>query len=195
MEPLSNLDALLREQVREELKQIFTSQNKPVVYVTHNQTEAMTLSTKVVVLLDGNIQQISKPGRIYTHPANKFVAGFVGSPQMNLLTLKCERDNAILGDAIFPLPKKINFSTIDFGIRPEDVTLAQETDRLTIEGEVLLTENFGRELLVSVKVNNSNQIIRVLLNPELNWQKENIKLALNPQRFHWFCSDTSMRVE
>ena len=155
----------------------------------------MTLSTKVVVLLDGNIQQIDQPARIYTHPANKFVAGFVGSPQMNLLTLKCEADHAIFGNTILPLPKKINDSAIDFGIRPEDITLAQETDKFTVQGEVLLTENFGRELLVSVKVHNSNQIIRVLLNPELNWQKENIKLAFNPNRFHWFSSETGLRIE
>ncbi|NEO25399.1 MAG: ABC transporter ATP-binding protein, partial [Kamptonema sp. SIO4C4] len=77
-EPLSNLDALLREQVRQELKELFESQNKPVVYVTHDQTEAMTLSSKVAVLLDGIIQQLDPPRRIYTHPANKFVAGFVG---------------------------------------------------------------------------------------------------------------------
>ncbi len=73
-EPLSNLDALLRERVRAELKQLFKTQNAPVVYVTHDQTEAMTLSTKVAVLNNGHLQQLAQPQRIYTHPANQFVA-------------------------------------------------------------------------------------------------------------------------
>ncbi|MGL5793551.1 MAG: ABC transporter ATP-binding protein, partial [Waterburya sp.] len=94
-EPLSNLDALLREQVRAQMKQLFKEQNKPVVYVTHDQTEAMTLSTKVAVLNQGLIQQLDPPSRIYSHPANEFVASFVGSPQMNLLTLKCEGNKAL----------------------------------------------------------------------------------------------------
>ncbi len=194
-EPLSNLDALLREKVREELKQLFGNQNKPVIYVTHDQTEAMTLSTKVVVLLDGNIQQIDKPARIYTHPANRFVAGFVGSPQMNLFTLKCENSAVRLGDTIIPLPTTgITSDTIDLGIRPEDVTIAQPTDKLTLTGEVLLTENFGRELLASIKIHNSRHTIRALLHPESSWQKENITLGLNPQRLHWFDTNTGSRI-
>lgn len=195
-EPLSNLDALLREQVREELKQLFEKQNKPVVYVTHDQTEAMTLSSKVVVLLDGFIQQIDPPNRIYTHPANKFVAGFVGSPQMNLLSLKCEGNQAILGDFVIPLPN--NFSStpenIDIGIRPEDLSIATEDDEITVEGDVFLVENFGRELLASVKINGSSETLRILIDPDRKWSKEGLKLALNPNRIHWFDVETSKRL-
>ncbi len=104
-EPLSNLDALLREHVRADLKQIFASQGVPVVYVTHDQTEAMTLSTKVAVLNNGYLQQLDAPERIYNHPANQFVAGFVGSPQMNLLMLPCQGRHALLGDFKIPLPE------------------------------------------------------------------------------------------
>lgn len=194
-EPLSNLDALLREQVREELKQIFQTQQKPVVYVTHDQTEAMTLSTKVVVLLDGNIQQVDPPSRIYNNPANKFVAGFVGSPQMNLLSLKCDARQAILGDFRLPLPTKAQqFNNIDIGIRPEDITIATEEDELTIEGKAFLVENFGRELLASVKINGCSETIRVLINPDLNWNEESIKLALNPHRIHWFNPETGLLI-
>ncbi len=190
-EPLSNLDALLREKVRGELKQLFANQNKPVVYVTHDQTEAMTLSSKVVVLLDGLIQQIDRPDRIYNQPANRFVAGFVGSPQMNILNLECKNGNALLGNTLIPLPEgNESLSDIDMGIRPEDVTLATENDTITITGDVLLTENFGRELLVSVKIHNSNHELRLLINPELQWSENNLKLGLNPNRLHWFCTNT-----
>ncbi len=194
-EPLSNLDALLREQVREELKQLFETQNKPVVYVTHDQTEAMTLSSKVVVLLDGLIQQLDPPSRIYTHPATKFVAGFVGSPQMNLLSLNCRDNQAILGDFSIPLPAfSASPAAVDMGIRPEDLSLATDEDKLTVEGKVFLVENFGRELLASVKVRGSNETLRILLAPELDFNREEIKLAFNPNRIHWFDEKTGDRL-
>ena len=194
-EPLSNLDALLREQVREELKQLFENENKPVVYVTHDQTEAMTLSTRVVVLFDGLIQQLDSPSRIYTHPATKFVAGFVGSPQMNLLSLKYENNHAILGDFSIPSPSLSTTSShIDMGIRPEDLSVATDEDKLTIEGTVSLVENFGRELLVSFKVKGCDHNLRILIDPDLDFKGENIKLALNPNRIHWFDTDTGNRL-
>ncbi len=194
-EPLSNLDALLREQVREELKQLFESQNKPVIYVTHDQTEAMTLSTKVAVLLDGIVQQLDPPHRIYNHPANKFVAGFVGSPRMNLLSLKCTKNQAFIGDHIIPLPNNCYDSKMIYlGIRPEDLTLAKQEDQVIIKGDVFLVENFGRELLVSVKIRGSNDVFRVLLEPSLSWEKDGITLALNTRRSHWFDSETELRL-
>ena len=194
-EPLSNLDALLREQVREELKQLFESENKPVVYVTHDQTEAMTLSTKVVVLLDGKIQQLDPPNRIYAYPANKFVAGFVGSPQMNLLSLNCQENQAMLGYFAIPLPTlPKSVPHIDMGIRPEDISLAKDDDQLTVIGKVFLVEHFGRELLASVRVNGSNKNLRVLIDPEESFDRENIKLALNPNRIHWFDANNGDRL-
>jgi len=184
------------EKVRGELKQLFPNQNKPVVYVTHDQTEAMTLSSKVVVLLDGLIQQIDTPDRIYNQPANRFVAGFVGSPQMNILNLECKNGNALLRNTAIPLPEdNESLSDIDMGIRPEDVTLATENDTITITGDVLLTENFGRELLVSIKIHNSNHELRLLINPELQWSENNLKLALNPNRLHWFCTNTGKSIK
>lgn len=194
-EPLSNLDALLREQVREELKQLFASQNKPVVYVTHDQTEAMTLSSKVVVLLDGKIQQLDAPSRIYSHPANKFVAGFVGSPQINLLSLNCQGNQAMLGDFAIPLPALTSSpEIIDLGIRPEDLKLATETDQLVIEGEVFLVENFGRELLASMKVRGSQDTLRILIEPDRSWSKENLKVTVNPSKINWFNAKTGERL-
>src|ERR671933_2185862 len=96
-EPLSNLDALLREQVRADLKQLFEKQQAPVVYVTHDQTEAMTLSSKVDVLYDGNLQQLAPPQEIYTRPANQFVAGVLGGPPKKIINPKFERKKSFFG--------------------------------------------------------------------------------------------------
>ncbi|MCC0176664.1 ABC transporter ATP-binding protein [Waterburya agarophytonicola K14] len=194
-EPLSNLDALLREQVRAQMKQLFKEQNKPVVYVTHDQTEAMTLSTKVAVLNQGTIQQLDPPSRIYSHPANEFVASFVGSPQMNLLNLSCQENRAILGEYQLALPRFANNPTrIVLGIRPEDVTIASNEAETTIMGRVYLVEQLGKENLVSIKINNSEKTIRALLSREEDWQDKTISLALNPSKIHWFDLETGDRL-
>lgn len=189
-EPLSNLDALLRENVRAELKQIFEAQQAPVVYVTHDQTEAMTLSTKVAVLNNGYLQQLDSPDRIYSHPANQFVAGFVGSPQMNLLTLPCRDRHALLGDFPIPLPRLLTIpAEIVLGIRPEHVRLAQPRDQPTVRGQVFLVENLGMYKLVSVQVPNAqgNPItIRTLLAPDTDWSNQELTLAIPEDLTHWF---------
>ncbi|MGH8000223.1 MAG: ABC transporter ATP-binding protein [Brasilonema sp.] len=189
-EPLSNLDALLRERVRADIKQIFAAQKAPVVYVTHDQTEAMTLSTKVAVLNDGLIQQLDPPERIYNQPANLFVAGFVGSPQMNLLTLPCKEGHAIFGDAKMLLPDIPTLPPeIILGIRPEHVRIAQPDDTQIIQGQVYLVENLGMHNLVSVRVASSETepfTVRALLPPDQRWNNEQITLALPPQNIHWF---------
>ena len=194
-EPLSNLDALLREQVRAQMKQLFKEQNKPVVYVTHDQTEAMTLSTKVAILNRGLIQQLDPPSRIYSHPANKFVASFVGSPQMNLLTLKCEGNRAMLGQYQLDLPALNDRPTrIVLGIRPEDVMLASNEAEATIVGQVYLVEQLGKENLVSIRVNNSDITIRALLPSDREWQDKTIPLKINPNKIHWFDMETGARL-
>ncbi|MGF1480102.1 MAG: ABC transporter ATP-binding protein [Cyanophyceae cyanobacterium] len=192
-EPLSNLDALLREQVRSELKQLFKEQNKPVVYVTHDQTEAMTLSSQVAVLAQGLIQQLDPPHRIYTHPANRFVASFVGSPQMNLLELPCQNRTAILGQYKIPLPKLPSVPTsIVLGIRPEDLHLSQESS--IIAGKVYLVEELGKEKLVSVRVNGSDVTVRALLTAEQRWPGDTIALTVEERHLHWFDVKTGDRL-
>lgn len=188
-EPLSNLDALLREHVRADLKQIFAEQEAPVVYVTHDQTEAMTLSTKVAVLNNGYVQQLASPERIYNQPENLFVAGFVGSPQMNLLTLPCQGNYAMLGDFKVTLP---NLPTtppqIVLGIRPDHVQVAEAGDPQAIKGQVFLVENLGMHSLVSVRVPNSQGepiVLRALFSPG-QWANREIALALPREATHWF---------
>ena len=210
-EPLSNLDALLREQVRAELKQLFKQQNKPIVYVTHDQTEAMTLSSKVAVLYDGVVQQLDPPSRIYNHPANEFVAGFVGSPQMNLLTLKSIESKAILGDFKISLPEIPTAPPhIVLGIRPEDIHLVELENSEAISGEVYLVEALGKENLVSIQVDRSQLLqrnrdkkrdlleivpieetkvtVRVLISDENKDIKEGdrVKFIMPPEKIHWF---------
>lgn len=194
-EPLSNLDALLREQVRADLKQIFDQQQTPIVYVTHDQTEAMTLSSKVAVLYDGNLQQLAPPHEIYTKPANQFVAGFVGSPQMNLLTLKCDGNNAVLGDFRIPLLSlPTTPSEIVIGIRPEDVHLAEPDDRLTIQGRIFLVEHLGMQNLISVRIKGSDLKVRALLPAHQRWEGEEVTLSIAPQAIHWFDVQTGDRI-
>ncbi len=193
-EPLSNLDALLRERVRAEIKQLFAAQNVPVVYVTHDQTEAMTLSSKVAVLNNGLVQQLAPPDQIYNRPANEFVAGFVGSPQMNLIRLKCQSNHALLGDFTLPLPLlPTPPDEVTLGIRPEnlhlltDLTPEQANHAPQIQGQVYLVENLGMQHLVSLWVKGTDKIaIRALLPPEPLQVGTVLTLALDPEQIHWF---------
>ena len=198
-EPLSNLDALLREKVRAELKQLFSSQKAPVVYVTHDQTEAMTLSTKVAVLNSGSVQQLDPPHLIYTRPANQFVAGFVGSPQMNLLVLKCQENFAILGDSRVYLPALPTVPPeIVLGIRPEHVSFAEGTQasETTIKGEVYLVENLGMQNLISVRVKGLESVtVRVLLPGDRKWNSDIVELIFPPRLIHWFDVKTGDRLQ
>ncbi|MEL6442563.1 MAG: ABC transporter ATP-binding protein [Cyanobacteria bacterium J06621_8] len=194
-EPLSNLDALLREQVRAELKQLFKEQNKPVVYVTHDQTEAMTLSTKVAILNQGSIQQLDPPSRIYSHPANEFVASFVGSPQMNLITLPCQENRAMLAKYPLTLTElEAVPSQIVMGIRPEDISLASPESDGAIMGQAYLVEQLGRENLVSLKVQDSEITIRALLPGDTDWQDKTIPLNIQQSKIHWFDIQTGDRL-
>ncbi|ASC69804.1 ABC transporter protein [Halomicronema hongdechloris C2206] len=195
-EPLSNLDALLREQVRADLKQIFEAQRSPVVYVTHDQTEAMTLSTKVAVLSQGHLQQLGTPDAIYRKPANRFVAGFIGSPQMNLITLERVEKSVLLGDFRIDLPEGISpHPSVVMGIRPEHVRLPQPGDQQTIRGDVFLVENLGMSTLISVRIHGTDDTtLRALLPSDADWSRDNIELALPPQLLHWFNADTEERL-
>lgn len=195
-EPLSNLDALLREQVRADLKQIFERQQSPVVYVTHDQTEAMTLSTKVAVLSDGYLQQLGRPNDIYKEPANRFVASFIGSPQMNLISVERVGNAISLGDFKIALPEAArSHSALTIGIRPEHVRLPEAGDTQTIRGDVFLVENLGISDLVSLRVHgNDSLVIRSLIPADATWSRENLELAIPLHTIHWFDTETEARI-
>ncbi|NJR38316.1 MAG: sn-glycerol-3-phosphate ABC transporter ATP-binding protein UgpC [Leptolyngbyaceae cyanobacterium CSU_1_4] len=151
-EPLSNLDAQLRDETRAELKQLHQRLGITSIYVTHDQVEAMTLADQIVVLNQGRIQQIAAPQEIYAQPVNQMVATFLGSPPMNILQATFEGSTFHLDDQVIPCPARfrnlmlVKGQPFNLGIRPEHIQIASSALHLKVE--VRLVEPLGREILV-----------------------------------------------
>ena len=172
-EPLSNLDAKLRNQMRAEIIKLRQRIDTTFIYVTHDQTEAMTLGDRIVIMKDGFIQQIGTPQEVFEHPANLFVAGFIGMPQMNFFDAKLTRTGegytVSVGQAVIPVSDEIakklsaaNVGTMDVvaGIRPEHILLKdQGTDVIT--GTVDVSEMMGSEIHLHVNANGKDVVLRV----------------------------------
>jgi multiple sugar transport system ATP-binding protein len=149
-EPLSNLDAALRVQTRIEIAKLHRSMDATMIYVTHDQVEAMTLADRIVVLDAGRVMQFGSPLELYHHPANKFVAGFIGSPKMNFLSaaaLNGHRPNTPGGPAA------------EIGVRPEHMRLGQGQGDLTLEGRVITVEQLGAESFVYLDMGQPDPVI------------------------------------
>jgi multiple sugar transport system ATP-binding protein len=166
-EPLSNLDAQLRVQTRVELEALHRQIKSTVIYVTHDQTEAMTLGDRIVVLKDGRVQQVATPAVLYSKPANTFVARFIGSPSMNILPLEVasgeDGSAALIGEGIrVPVPATrarlaglTAGQKIKLGIRPEHIRDARAAGRLdlpTVSGRAEVVEHLGSETLVYIRL-------------------------------------------
>jgi len=156
-EPLSNLDAKLRVQTRSQIAELQRRLGITTVYVTHDQVEAMTMGHRVAVLAGGHLQQVDTPRHLYDNPVNQFVAGFIGSPAMNLQTVPLAEGGAQLAGTILPLPtavrtaaERADLKEIVLGIRPEHLHLADGSGELT--GEVLLVEELGADALLHVRM-------------------------------------------
>jgi multiple sugar transport system ATP-binding protein len=159
-EPLSNLDARLRVQMRAEILNLQREIGSTAIYVTHDQTEAMTMGERIVVMRDGVVQQIAPPSELYNNPANLFVAGFIGSPQMNFFSGRIERDNGLKfieneGPAQFPIDDVIfrnglpaENEEITIGVRPENIIAAETPAGSGFEAVVSNVEYLGHETLV-----------------------------------------------
>ncbi len=174
-EPLSNLDAKLRVQTRSEITRLQKELGVTTLYVTHDQAEAMTMGTKIVVMNNGKIQQVASPRDLYDRPANIFVAEFMGTPPMNLIT--CHLDNTskdlvLVRDGVNiacgselsnVLPRATNGASVIVGFRPEDVTLVQDGSSADIYGQVQTIEELGHETLVMV--NNAGTRFTIRLSP------------------------------
>jgi len=147
-EPLSNLDAKLRVQMRADIAALQSRLGTTTVYVTHDQSEAMTLGHRVAVLKEGHLQQCDVPRTLYERPANAFVAGFIGSPSMNLCTVRCGPNGSVrLGEAVVPLPEGIHLDgreRVVLGFRPEALDLASEG----IGARVEVVEELGADAYV-----------------------------------------------
>jgi multiple sugar transport system ATP-binding protein len=146
-EPLSNLDAKLRVQTRTQIASLQRRLGVTTVYVTHDQTEAMTMGDRVVVLKDGVLQQVGSPRTLYDHPDNAFVAGFIGSPAMNLLDLPSTAEGVQFGDVVYPVRRDVlteAHGDVLLGVRPEDLELSEHGIPVTVE----VTEVLGADAYV-----------------------------------------------
>jgi len=206
-EPLSNLDAKLRVAMRAELIKLHERLNTTTIYVTHDQIEAMTMATRIVVMKDGHIQQIGAPKEIYDNPTNMFVGGFIGTPAMNFLNgvvqedgyFYCENLKLRLPEPKFKLMKDKNYvdRPIVFGIRPEDIhdeLIALETHKDSLgDLDVDVAELLGSETNIHISVGKTNIIAKVNARSDIHIG-DKIKLAFNMNKCHFFDPENELRI-
>jgi multiple sugar transport system ATP-binding protein len=211
-EPLSNLDAKLRVEMRTELKLLHERLNATIVYVTHDQIEAMTLATKIAVMRDGELQQVGSPNEIYNNPANTFVAGFIGSPPMNLVpcrladengTLMVNVDNPMIGNTAIPLKMRSGQKTLRadskvlLGVRPEDFSHKPEReeggDYVPVKIVPKTVEPTGPDDLVIFDWNNIELVVRT--RPGVYEKGKKAQLFVDRGRFLFFDPETEQCLE
>ena len=206
-EPLSNLDAKLRVQMRIEISKIHQRLGATIIYVTHDQVEAMTLGTRIVVMKDGYIQQVDSPKNLYNKPCNLFVAGFIGSPQMNFFDAICHvKGNDVIlqiGNSTFPVPADKGKALIDggydgktviLGIRPEDVREATPEDAgSTIEADIKFYELLGAEVYLYFDLEGMQMTARTSSSTSLR-QGSKAQFALDMNKIHVFDKETEVTI-
>lgn len=204
-EPLSNLDAKLRMQTRAEISKLHNELNATTIYVTHDQTEAMTMADRIVIMEDGLIQQIGSPEEVYDNPANTFVASFMGSPAMNLINLTY-KDGFAIGGSDFKIKLSedqinkldnlgYNGKEIIFGIRPEDVIVNLENDSISndnYKARIDLSELLGSESMFYVKIGEIPLIIKA--NKEKYIQNDYMNIGFNIDKSHIFDANTGQSL-
>ncbi|WIX79953.1 sn-glycerol-3-phosphate ABC transporter ATP-binding protein UgpC [Amycolatopsis carbonis] len=206
-EPLSNLDAKLRVSTRTQIAALQRRLGVTTVYVTHDQVEAMTMGDRVAVLSDGLLQQCDTPRALYDHPANVFVAGFIGSPAMNLVSAKLTADGAEIGGASVPLAASIRSAadgdTVTLGFRPESLEATTDTNG-TLPIKVDLVEELGSDAFVYGKLSGAhpeitaegaskNVVVRVdpRATPSMG---DTLHLRIRPDELHVFSGTTGLRL-
>ncbi|MDQ3379871.1 MAG: ABC transporter ATP-binding protein [Actinomycetota bacterium] len=189
-EPLSNLDAQLRVETRAELKRLHQSLGTTMVYVTHDQVEALTIGSRVAVLQEGILQQVGPPDEIYRRPANRFVARFIGSPAMNLLPAVLDDGALRAGPFAFERPPAVeglDSRRLQLGIRPEHVDVA--TDGTGAPAQVEIVEAAGNETFVYLTAGDERLVARVA--PELRLEVgATVRISASPQRLYLFDAET-----
>ena len=189
-EPLSNLDAKLRVQMRVELKRLHEQLETTAVYVTHDQVEAMTLGDRVVVMKDGHLQQVGEPLELYGRPANKFVAGFIGSPAMNFVDVSISSDGlrAETEGLSLQVPERLRShggQRVTLGVRPEALRIANGADAHSIATTVEVIEPLGNEILLNFHAAGAPMVARV--DPDVRIKPhESIRFSVDPERLHFF---------
>ncbi|MEK4027794.1 MULTISPECIES: sn-glycerol-3-phosphate ABC transporter ATP-binding protein UgpC [Bacillaceae] len=200
-EPLSNLDAKLRVQMRAEIIKLHERLQTTTIYVTHDQTEAMTMATRLVVMKEGTIQQIGSPKEVYDNPVNTFVGGFIGSPAMNFFAGTLSEHAFQLGTVSIPIPERklaclrtqgyVN-KPIILGVRPEDFYTEPHGDAM-IQVKAEAVEWLGAEAVVHGKISSHSFAIR--FNPRADFQSgQTLSLSIDMNKAHFFDSSTETRI-
>ena len=206
-EPLSNLDAKLRTQMRLEIKQLHKRIQSTIIYVTHDQVEAMTLGDRIVVLKDGYIEQVGDPLDLFHHPANTFVAGFIGTPPMNLVAGRISKTESgcflkLEGGGKFPIPEKngVNFSDdqkVVMGLRTEDIKPDQGNGQLPeewkYEGTVEVTEPLGSETNIHMDFAGDKFLAQCDGRIKVD-TGDKLKLSFNLNHLHIFDAQTTKSI-
>ncbi|WP_313276750.1 sn-glycerol-3-phosphate ABC transporter ATP-binding protein UgpC [Timonella senegalensis] len=203
-EPLSNLDAKLRVQTRTQIASLQRRLGVTTVYVTHDQTEALTMGDRIAVLKDGVLQQVGTPREMYDTPANVFVAGFIGSPAMNLGTYTVNNGVAEIGDSRLPITRdavsslsEADGGKITIGFRPESLDLVSASDPAALAVQVNIVEELGSDAYVygSLKTSEGDQDVIVRVNPRTAPEKgEFIHVAIKPGAEHVFAPSSGARI-
>jgi multiple sugar transport system ATP-binding protein len=206
-EPLSNLDAKLRVQMRSELIKLHYQLESTMIYVTHDQVEAMTMGDRIVIMSNGEIQQVGAPMEVYDHPVNLFVAGFIGSPAMNLFPGKLAAQNSDvwvdLGKFQLKLPKshvarygdRVNHKVV-FGIRPENVSdraSAGESQQERVGAHVAVVEPLGSEVMVELGTGDHTFVARFAPDTAAR-PMQDIAVYFDMSRYHLFDAETGMNL-
>jgi multiple sugar transport system ATP-binding protein len=187
-EPLSNLDAKLRGQTRIELQKLHKDLGTTFIYVTHDQVEAMTMGDRIAVMNAGILQQVGTPGEIYDHPANLFVAGFIGSPTMNFVPVTTQNGSADAAGFTVKLPKSVKATKATLGFRPEAVTDRVE-DGNAIEMLVEVVERLGSDQFLYGSVGGDTVTARV--DPRMQVAAgEKVQLGLDTYALHLFDAES-----
>ena len=205
-EPLSNLDAKLRGQMRVEISKLHQRLETTIIYVTHDQTEAMTLGTRIVVMKDGAVQQVDSPQNLYDRPCNKFVAGFIGAPQMNMIDAQVAKAGSDItlsfGGHTVALPAAKGKGleeggyigkTVTLGIRPEDLhdeeAFLEANPKSIFQAEIRVYEMLGSEVLLYFDIDDANFTAKV--NPRTTARPgDSIKVAMDLDKVHIFDKET-----
>ncbi|PLR89933.1 ABC transporter ATP-binding protein [Bacillus sp. T33-2] len=205
-EPLSNLDAKLRVQMRAEIAKLHRRLNTTTIYVTHDQTEAMTMATRLVVMKDGVIQQVGAPKEVYEKPENVFVGGFIGSPSMNFFNGTLEEGKFVIGTESIAIPEgKMKVlrdqgyvgKNIILGIRPEDLhdepVFIDAANGAAVKAHVDVAELTGAETMVYSSFAGQDFVARIDSRTDIT-PGETLELAFDMNKVHFFDADSEMRI-
>ncbi|WP_059102826.1 ABC transporter ATP-binding protein [Shouchella shacheensis] len=205
-EPLSNLDAKLRVQMRAEITKLHKRLQTTTIYVTHDQTEAMTMATRIVIMKDGFIQQIGTPKDVYDNPENVFVGGFIGSPSMNFLSGRLDGSDFVMNDVRVEVPggklsalREQGFADKELilGIRPEDIhdepLFIESSPTTKVEATIDVAELTGAETVLYSALDNQEFIARVDSRTDVK-SGDTIEVALNLNKAHFFNPENEQRI-